>query len=105
MAALNDPDQSRQSYEASPLANLTKAFETAWATLQAHDPFRDLEKDDDLKLALRCKLLALAADGLTDPEQLRWLALEDLPLTGRQDNGSTRQATPSTYVAFCGRGA
>jgi hypothetical protein len=88
MAVLNPVDQPdskpsdlKRSFETSPLANLMKAFELSWEVLRSHDPFRDLEKDDDLKLALRGKLLALAADGLTDPERLRELALEDLPLT------------------------
>jgi hypothetical protein len=78
MDASELPDDT---YETSTLNNLTKAFESTWAVLQAHDPFRDLDKDDDLKLALKGKLLALAAEGLTDPERLRSLALEDLPLT------------------------
>ncbi|MGH6735524.1 MAG: hypothetical protein ACRECX_05525 [Methyloceanibacter sp.] len=83
MAALNPRDQSdfHRAYEMSPLADLTKAFEASWEVLKSHDPFRDPEKDDDLKLALRSKLLALAADGLSDPDQLRRLALENLPLT------------------------
>jgi hypothetical protein len=63
-------------YEKSPLANLTKAFESAWAVLQTL--IRDSNKHEELKRQLQRMLLTLAADGLTDPEQLKSLALEKL---------------------------
>jgi hypothetical protein len=85
---------SQQTYDTSTLADLTEAFETTWEVLQAHDPFRDWEQDDELRLALTGKLLALATDGLTDPEQLRSLALESLPL-GRSARFRPRPLHPS----------
>jgi hypothetical protein len=44
--------------------------------VQARDPFRDLERDSELKTAISQKLSMLAADGVTDPIELREWALE-----------------------------
>jgi hypothetical protein len=66
------------------LVILDQAFEAAWAVIQAHDPFRDLDKDEQLQLALRQKLFALASLGQRDPETLRNLVLADMPLRERQ---------------------
>jgi hypothetical protein len=48
--------------------------------VQARDPFRDFERDFELKTALSQKLMTLAADGVTDPIELREWALEGLLL-------------------------
>jgi hypothetical protein len=39
-------------------------------------PFRDFERDSEFKTALSQKLLTLAAEGVTDPNELREWALE-----------------------------
>jgi hypothetical protein len=67
-----------QSYETSALANLSKAFEATWEILHARDSSRDADAEDDLRLAVSGKLLELAAEGLTDPEELRDRVLESL---------------------------
>jgi hypothetical protein len=59
-------------YEKSPLADLAKAFERAWAVLQARDP----NNQEELKLQLQRTLLILSAEGVTDARQLSSLALE-----------------------------
>jgi hypothetical protein len=46
--------------------------------LQARDPFRDFDKDNELKTELSHKLSALAADGVTDAIELREWVLEGL---------------------------
>jgi hypothetical protein len=48
--------------------------------VQARDPFRDFERDSELKAAIRQKLSMLAADGVTDPIELREWALEGFVL-------------------------
>jgi hypothetical protein len=48
--------------------------------VQARDPFRDFERDFELKTVLSQKLMTLAADGVTDPIELREWALEGLLL-------------------------
>jgi hypothetical protein len=59
---------------------LRQAFNATWVEVQARDPFRDFERDSELKTAINQKLWALARDGVTDPVELREWALEDLRL-------------------------
>jgi len=73
----------KQSYETSMLANLSKAFEATWEVLRARDSSRDVNAEDDLRLAVSGKLLELAAEGVTDPEELRNRALESLSVSDR----------------------
>ena len=58
---------------------LKEAFDAAWVVLQARDPFRDLDRDFELRAALNRKLKMLAAEGVTDPVELREWVLENLP--------------------------
>jgi len=67
-------------YGPKTLDALAEAFDATWAALQARDPFRDFESDSELKTALNWKLMTLAADGVTDPIELRDWALEGLVL-------------------------
>jgi hypothetical protein len=59
---------------------LREAFEATWVVVQARDPFRDFERDLELRAALSRKLKLLASDGVTDPIELREWALESLLL-------------------------
>jgi hypothetical protein len=72
-----------QSYENSTLANLSKAFEATWEVLRARDSSDDVDAVDDLRLAVSGKLLQLAANGVTDPEELRDRVLESLSVSNR----------------------
>ena len=63
-------------YDPKTLRSLTQAFDATWLVLQARNPFRDFERDLELKTALSRKLTALAADGVTDPIELREWALD-----------------------------
>jgi hypothetical protein len=56
-------------------SKVEQAFEATWTALQARDPFRDFERDYELKTTLRRKLMGLAVDGVTDPIELREGAL------------------------------
>ena len=67
-------------YELKSLETLGKAFDATWLELQSRDPFRDFERDSELKTALSLRLTALAADGVTDPVELREWALDSLTL-------------------------
>ena len=53
-----------------------QAFEATWTVLQARNPLRDFEQDNESKTALSRKLMGLAVDGVTDPIELREWALE-----------------------------
>lgn len=67
-------------YNPKTLEALAQAFDATWVVVQARDPFRDFERDFELKTALSQKLMTLAADGVTDPIELREWALEGLLL-------------------------
>ena len=62
------------------LRALRQAFNATWVDVQARDPFRDLQRNLELKTAINQKLCALARDGVTDPVELREWALESLRL-------------------------
>jgi hypothetical protein len=76
MGSKNPP---RTFYDSALRSTVEQAFDATWKVLQARDPFRDFEQDYELKTALSCKLMGLAADGVTDPIELREWALEGLP--------------------------
>ena len=67
-------------YDPKTLKALAQAFDATWVEVQARDPFRDFERDLELKTALNQKLVALAKDGVTDPIELREWALDSLLL-------------------------
>ena len=58
------------------LATMEQAFDSTWVVLQARYPFRDFERDWDLKTALGQELFTLTTEGVTDPIELREWALE-----------------------------
>jgi hypothetical protein len=62
------------------LEALRQAFDATWVDVQARDPFRDFNRDSELKTAISEKLSMLAANGVTDPIELREWALESLLL-------------------------
>ena len=45
-----------------------------------HEPLVDADRAKELSIEISRKLVELAADGVTDPAQLRRLTLESLPL-------------------------
>ena len=65
-------------YAPKTLAVMDQAFAAIWKVFQADDPFRDHDKDGELRIAVGQKLLDLVADGVTDPGRLRQLTVESL---------------------------
>jgi hypothetical protein len=63
------------------LAALSQAFEASWEVLHAHEPEMGKERTIELSIDLSRRLVAFAADGVTDAEQLRTLVLRDMPLS------------------------
>jgi hypothetical protein len=74
-------------YDPKTLDALGEAFDATWVVLQARDPFRDFDKDNELKTELSHKLSALAADGVTDAIELR-----EWPLRAYQAIGKSCRA-------------
>ena len=75
MGSKNPP---RNLYDPALLASIEQAFDASWTMLQVRDPFRDFDKDNDVKSELSHELMGLAAEGVTDPIELREWALESL---------------------------
>ena len=63
-------------YDTSTLAGTGAGIHRHLGGVQARDPFRDFERDSELKTAISQKLSMLAVDGVTDPIELRECALE-----------------------------
>ena len=75
MGSKNPP---RNLYNPALRAAIEQAFDASWTMLQARDPFRDFDKDNDVKSELSHQLMGLAPEGVTDPIELREWALESL---------------------------
>jgi hypothetical protein len=63
------------------LIKLAQAFESVWLVMRAHEPLLDAERAKELSIEVSRKLVELAANGVTDPVQLRRVTLESLPLS------------------------
>jgi hypothetical protein len=68
-------------YDPEMLAVMEQAFNATWAVLEAHDISHDEAKNDELRMALSRIIVAFVAEGVTDPDWLRKLALVSLPLS------------------------
>ena len=68
---------------AIPLADASAegATRRRWLVMRAHEPLVDADRAKELSIEISRKLVELAADGVTDPAQLRRLTLESLPLS------------------------
>jgi hypothetical protein len=71
----------RTPYSIRTTDALAEAFEATWVVVQARDPFRDFERDFELRAALSRKLKMLSSEGVSDPVELREWALENLLLS------------------------
>jgi hypothetical protein len=76
MDSVNHP----KLYDDSTMKTVKAAFHDVWATIEAHDPFRDTADDDDLKATIIRKLIDLVSEGKTSQNELRSEALRQLPL-------------------------
>ena len=74
------PQNHPQAFDAKDLVTLECAFNATLTTLKTNDPFRDWDRDGELRTKLAAKLSALAATGITSPDELGRRALEDMEL-------------------------
>jgi hypothetical protein len=65
------------------VAAMERAFQDVWAVLYAHLPLDGGDAVKEHSIALSQTLVALVADGITDPRELRRKALEVMALTPR----------------------
>jgi hypothetical protein len=61
------------------LASIERAFDAIWPVLRAHEAGANKARMAELSMALSHKLIELAAEGVTDPQELRRSALEAFP--------------------------
>jgi hypothetical protein len=85
------------THDEESLSALEGAFNDTLATLKVDDPFRDWNKDDELRATLAEELRALMARGVTDPDELRVRALENLHLTQNSTFSARAAATPPRH--------
>jgi hypothetical protein len=62
------------------LAAIDHAFDGAWSVLETRDLLARFANDYELQEELSQRLMVLASDGVTDPEELRRQALASFPL-------------------------
>jgi|SRR5262245_3140667 hypothetical protein len=74
------------------VTELAQTFESIWLVMRAHEPLVDADRAKELSIEISRKLVELAADGVTDPAQLRRLTLESLPLSPASMRPSALQA-------------
>jgi hypothetical protein len=78
------------SYDEETLSALEQAFCDAWAVLEARDPRRDGQKDSQLSSELSEKLIALADQGINEPDELCKRALKSLPRRHSNSAGASK---------------
>jgi hypothetical protein len=62
------------------LAAIERAFDSTWPVIRAHEAGANKARMAELSMALSHKLIELACEGVTDPQDRR-LALESFSLT------------------------
>jgi hypothetical protein len=58
-AAMGSRNPPTDLFDTNTLAALGQAFNATWVEVQARDPFRDFERDSELKTAISQKLCLL----------------------------------------------
>ena len=71
--------QFPDSYSPSLIEAIERAHDAVWSTLYAHMS-SDRDQSQEAKIMLSQTLVALAANGITDPQELRRKALETMAL-------------------------
>lgn len=69
----------KQAFGPRDLEVMHKAFDSAWAAMNEGHHFGNRDNEEELKEALRQRIVAVAEEGVSDPEMLRDIALETLP--------------------------
>ena len=58
------------------LASIERAYDATWPVLRAHEAGANKARMAELSMALSHKLIERASEGVSDPQELRRLALE-----------------------------
>ena len=68
-----------QVFAPRDLQIIDRVYEAAWATITAHDPFRDTDEDDERQEALRKRIMDLTGTERIDFDALYEKVLANLP--------------------------
>ena len=68
------------SYDEATLSIVDDAFRNVWKAVATSDPFRDTEKDDELRSTIILKMVNLVRAGVTCPDELQVQTLKSLSL-------------------------
>jgi hypothetical protein len=71
--------ENLNGYSPELLDAMTQAFTAVWSTLYSHMPI-DGDEASELKVALSRTIVGLAAQGISEPRELRRLTLESMAL-------------------------
>jgi hypothetical protein len=75
------PSRSISSHcDPKTLAAIDLAFERAWNVLETRDLLARFANDRELQAELSQRLVVLASDGMSDPDELRRQVLASFPL-------------------------
>jgi hypothetical protein len=75
------PSRSISSHcDPKTLAAIDLAFEGAWNVLETRDLLARFANDRELEAELSQRLVVLASDGMSDPDELRRQVLASFPL-------------------------
>jgi hypothetical protein len=75
------PSRSISSHpDPKTLAAIDLAFEGAWSVLETRDHLARFANDRELQAELSQRLVVLASDGMSDPDELRRQVLASFPL-------------------------
>ena len=76
---MSNTTQFPHTYSPSLIEAIERAYDAVWSTLYAHMS-SDRDQSKELQIVLSQTLVALAANGITDPRELRRKALETMAL-------------------------
>jgi len=74
-----NPFERPHMFDPLDLEIIEQAYAVALDKIEMHDPHRDVEKDSELKQALRRRLFAMAGGHIGDPETLCNTVLATMP--------------------------
>ena len=58
------------------LASIERAFDATWPVIRTHEAGANKARMNELSMALSHKLIELASEGITDPQELPMLSLQ-----------------------------
>ena len=71
------------AYDETTRSMLKQVYRDIWTVLNAHDPVREWEADEEVRASVTRSLMTLVDAGVSDPNELRNKTLGSLPFWSR----------------------